>query len=95
MALKLFKLIFLLFIIFGAYANIQRRYRGTIVDFKVIGDKNSYLIVWLKTTQREYQIKYDRPSNMGLRDSLFEYWIDYRCNHVGSNKDPHYYEIIK
>jgi hypothetical protein len=94
--LATFILIFFMSGLSQGYNNVQIRYAGLVDDIKYVGTKNStYLFIIYTDNNQVYTISSNCVPYFELRDSVMEYWIEYKLTGVGKKDRLSFYSIVK
>jgi thioredoxin-related protein len=76
------------------YDRIQTRNAGVVEDMKYIGKgKNTYMFLVYTSNSRMYTISSNHIPYFDLKDSVVEYWIEYRLKGLGKKSRTFYYPV--
>lgn len=79
----------------GYMENITR-YGGQLTDLKFIGQNdNGYLFIVYTDDGRMYTILSNHVPYFNLKDSVIEYWANYKLAGVGKRDRVFYYQVVR
>jgi len=76
--------------------NITIRHGGIIEDIKLIDihPSNNFLFAIYTDKDNIYTIICSEIPYFALKDTVFEYWIDYRFQGIGKKEKIYFYNIV-
>jgi hypothetical protein len=90
-----FILIPLVMLFSQGYNNLQVRFAGLVEDVKYVGTKDgSYLFIIYTDKSQLYTISSNRTPYFDLKDSVMEYWIEFKLTGVGKRDRKFFYSIV-
>jgi len=93
--LLFFILIPLVMVFSQGYNNIQIRYAGLVEDIKYVGNQDgSYLFLIITDKNQVYTISSNRTPYFDLKDSVMEYWIEFKLSGLGKRDRKFFYSIV-
>jgi len=77
------------------YSNLQIRFVGLVEDIKYVGQSDKGLFYVLLTDKDNlYTINGHTPTYFSVRDSVFEYWLEYQLSGVGKKDRTYFYPLV-